>query len=170
MIRLKWSELKYDVELQTYNISQMRMSDRQLNPRNYDEVVTDESLEDMILRFCETGNAMLKTLLRDKAEQVTNLSDNTDALNRDKTEWTYTITDSSLAVDEQSLAMLFHRYVVAWCLWKWAQQFSVADATQFASEATALAQDIKNGINQMGTPLKYHPHKECPVSVEIEYS
>lgn len=171
MIRLLWEQLRYDIELQTYNISQMRMTDRVEgdDKRNYDEVVSDESLEDMILRYCETGTARLYALLRKRLESTDAAGDATDALDHKKKEWAYQLTDTDDA-SERALAMLMHKFVVAWALGEWAKQFAADQQAAFASEADETLAEIEDEAFSFKTPVKKRRAKvEDVEDVTVEY-
>lgn len=80
-----------------------------------------------------------------------------DALNRSIMHYDF---EFGCNVDEKAMAMLFHRFIVRYCLWQWATMFGFTDvASDCKAQCKDLKADIDDNMNDVALPKKWHdPH------------
>jgi hypothetical protein len=67
MIKLLWKELEYDIEQQTFRIAGVKLHDNaKVELRDMAQMDKGKSNLDYVMRYCETGVARCRVLLKDK--------------------------------------------------------------------------------------------------------
>lgn len=187
MVKLLWKELEYDIEQQTFRIAGARLSDAaKVEVRDLSQMDKSKSNLDYMMRFCETGVARCRVLLKDKlvdkstgrgfwtgwGEYNANEIDSEGETFTDR-EWDSTneetVTDAldrsrkdwdfqfGSDVDEHAMAMLLHCFVVRYCLWQWCRTFSFTDATgSFKDELDDVEKQLEDMLYDIEMPKKYH--------------
>lgn len=169
MIQLQFRHLRYDIEQQTHALAEARILN---NPELKAEAKIDETehLSDIAMRFCESGCALLNTLLKDKLVIAPSSPDavETDELTYDNKVWNFVTTITS--PDEHTLATLFHRFVVAYVLWQWAKLFSPTEADAMHKQMLSVQKEIENAVYNLGTPIKRKCGCQCNPEIEIDWT
>lgn len=139
MIGLKWSDIAYDIDQQTWRLAKVRITDDELA----DSAQTDEgeSVRDAVMRFAEEGNAELRVLLEDRLKKSANGSDS--SLNDNLVNWVYQFADG-VDIDERSMALLMHRFVVSHVLWKWCRIYMPDTAEAYSQDKAEAGAGVKN--------------------------
>lgn len=80
-----------------------------------------------------------------------------DALNQTVTEYDFSF---GCNVDEKAMAMLFHRFIVRYALWQWADMFAFTDLGRgYKEQCKELKDEIDDNLNDVSLPRKWHdPH------------
>lgn len=172
MIQLLYTQLRYDIEQQTYQIAELRLSD---NPDLKGKAQIDESqqLSDLALRYCEEGVALLHVLLREKLAQSTPVATpqqpSDDSLpESDAPTWDFTLTDPTL--DEHTLATLMHKFVVAYCLWHLSLLHFPQEAAGMKKALDTAQSELEDTVFSLNTPRKHRPPmvQTMPPHISIE--
>lgn len=150
MIEIKWKEIKYDVDQQTWRLAKVRLQDTELQ----DEGQSDDSpsSSNAVLRFAEEGNAILHNLLADRLEVIPT-SNEDDAL-RDVVVWSYDLAEGMFKTDKRSLAILMHKFVVSYILYKWCLLFYPDNAQIYKAESEETRKSIEDEAYKTGMPTK----------------
>lgn len=182
MIQLLYSQLRYDIEQQTYQIAELRLSDKP-DIKGKTQIDETQSLSDLALRFCEEGVALLRTLLREKTRETDASIPNppfqpNDTLPIEKDEdqqdipptWQFTLMDNLL--DEHTIATLMHRFVVAYVLWQLAKLHFPNEAASLQKQYNDIKDELEDAMYSLGTPRKHRPilcqTMRPQVSIEFE--
>jgi hypothetical protein len=163
MVQLLFSHLLYDIEQQTYSIAEAR----QWTPEQKAEAQMDNSdhLNDMAMRWCEEGCAMLKAVLKDKMNTEDEAESASDELVYNTKTWTF---DTTLSIDAHTQAMLFHRFVVAYAMWQWARMHAPAEASAMEGQLAIAKKEVEKEAHALGTPKKIRPKVFDLQAPEIE--
>lgn len=80
-----------------------------------------------------------------------------DALNTSVTRYDFSF---GCNLDEKAMAMLFHRFIVRYVLWQWADMFAFADlARAYKEQCKEIKEEIDDNLNDIQLPRKWHdPH------------
>ena len=172
MIQLLYSHLLYDIEQQTHELAEARVKN---NPELKASQQIDETnhLSDIAMRYCEEGVAMLNVILKRKlaAPSQAQPATSNDALVYGTTSWDFTLNDANL--NERTLAILMHRFVVAYVLWQWAKLYAPDEAKNFFVMFQKAQADIEEVIYALGTPKKIdrcsHIDPQDPATVQVSW-
>ena len=149
IVELIYKYLRYDIEQLTYRYGKARQND---NAELFDLTALegdDTSDDNLMQRFCLTGVAKLRMLLKDHLEKYTD--DANDVLN-DDTKWTFKFTSDEY--DATALASLMHWFVVRWALWQWCLAFAPSDARTAKSDLDDAEDEMKNLLLDSAMPTK----------------
>jgi hypothetical protein len=166
MIELKWNEIRYDVDQQTWRLAKIRITDDEL--RDLAQSDGRQSPKDVVLRSAEEGNALLRSLLSSRLAVTESVVGN-DALNQQTESWIYTLKDGAYKTDERSLAILMHRFVVAYALYRWSILFYPDSVSVFSSEMAEAESKIKEEAYNSSAPLKKSGGCHCDGVTTITY-
>lgn len=150
MVELRWSDIVYDIDQQTWRLAKVRITDDELA----DSAQTDEgeSVRDAVMRFAEEGNAELRVLLEDRLNGSANGSDS--SLCDNLVSWMYQFAEG-VDIDERSMALLMHRFVVSHVLWKWCRIYMPDTAETYNQDKAEAGAGIKNlAWKSVGMPQK----------------
>jgi hypothetical protein len=152
MITIKWKDIRYDVEQQTWRLAKMRITDAEL--KDDAQADQDTSPNDVVLRFAEEGNAKVHALLLPRIIKYGSvLSD--DSLDKSITAWEYMVDK---CIDERSVAILIHKFVVSYILYKWSQIYFPDSTQAFATDMADAEQALnKETYNNSSAPKKMRP-------------
>ena len=152
MITIRWKDIRYDVEQQTWRLAKMRITDAEL--KDDAQADQDTSPNDVVLRFAEEGNAKVHALLLPRIIKYGSvLSD--DSLDKSITAWEYMVDKY---IDERSVAILIHKFVVSYILYKWSQIYFPDSIQAFATDMADAEQALnKETYNNSSAPKKMRP-------------
>lgn len=184
MIRLYRNQLFYDIEQQTHRIAEARISleNPELRHRAQVRTAPEQSDEDLLIRWIESGVSDLHIWMRNKlvkpgtnegwwtgwGEYDSNDTDEVevvsgddeeemvhdDALNRDVKTYDFSF---GCNVDEKAMAMLFHRFIVRYVLWQWGLIYGLNDiVSDYKGQIKDIKDEIDDNMNDVRLPKKWH--------------
>jgi hypothetical protein len=164
MITINWKDIRYDVDQQTWRLAKIRISDDELR----DDAQSDgrQSPMDVVRRASEEGNALLCQILSTRISPVGWCAAD-DSLGEGG--WSYFVNDGPYMTDERSLAILMHRYVVAYVLYRWSILFYPDSVSLFSSEMAEAERRIKEGAYNSSAPQKKTGGCHCDGVTTITY-
>jgi hypothetical protein len=176
MIKIYRKELIYDVQQQCWKTALELIEDPQ--KRNEAQLHDDQNDIDIILRWCESGVAMLHVKFKDKLinpntgkgfwngyrdydanqdqQSPYDTTEHDDKLKRDIESFDFHIGTSA---DEKALAVLFHKFIVRYCMWQWSRLNALTAFEQIAFRDLQKAEDdITDSLFDIQLPRKPHIH------------
>jgi len=168
MIQINWSDIKKDVQKQTWRIAKVTLQDEELQS----DAQEDDSKGSVkfVLRFAEEGMAMVTQAMREVI-QLSTTSVATDSLDDNKEKWTITLKDT-LGIDEKSLAMLIHKFVVEYILFKWCHHWAINNSSTYETSYVKTLADIVNASFSLDWCVKdkrpAYPEESSEITISYE--
>lgn len=164
MIKILWSEIKTDVDKQTWRIAKVRIVDTELRS----DAQEDESKTSLtfIRRYAEEGVSILSAYISEKLD-YSNKSVSTDELGVE--DWIFSLKE--VDVNEERLAMLFHKFIVDYILYRWCMIWMPDMYKAFENAYMKGINDIQKELFALSTPLKKRrviPHETDEVEVSYQ--
>lgn len=153
IVRLLYKYLGYDIKNLAYRYSRARYLDKP--ELNFESTLADEDFdENIIRRYCLTGIAKMRLLLREYL--VANTADADDTLG---TEPSWQFKFKADEYDGKGLADVMHWFVVKLALLQWVEAYSPDDAAIARRELDSAEADLKKFLIDSPMPMK--ERREC---------
>lgn len=166
MIKIYWKAVKEDIDKQTWRIAQVHISE--LEMQSYAQ--EDESKASMkyILRFAESGIALVRTAIKEYLQQLSCDAVSDDTIDISKEGWEFVLKEGT-GIDERSLAILIHRMVVSYVLYRWSMNWAPDATSNFRKEYETELEDIESVASSLTEPVKDKRTKYIKRDIEVEY-
>lgn len=149
-IELLFDSIYYDVRQLTYRFAEPRYdTEKQAESKDLAQLGDNDSDRDLVLRFCYTGTAKLRYILKEYITKKT--EDANDALNI-KDKWGFNFTHEIM--DSHGLAELMHWFVVRYALYEWARMFSANDAKAIKDDLDETKEELEDLLIDSTWPIK----------------
>lgn len=166
MITIQWSNIKRDVDKQTYRLAKVHISDDSVEVR--DKMQEDDSAASLrfIYRFAVEGMALVRHALRDKVTDASGLSD-TDDIATDNATWTMDVGDA----DNGVASTLIHKAVVDYILWRWCSRWLPNLSGTYKAMYDESIAEVRSCVYTLAWPVKTKRelYKETDNNVTITY-
>jgi len=146
-VKLIYKYLEYDIEQITHRYASARITDAEI--KDMAQIDNSTSDSNLSLRYCITGVAKLKKILKDYIENGTNDSD--DKLNATDS-WTFKFNEA--IADSNALAGLMHWFVVKFATAEWAKTYSPNDTSAANKDLNDCADELDELLSESEMPMK----------------
>lgn len=167
MIQIDWTNIKKDVDKQTYRLASVHIDDAHADIRDRMQEDDTQSSLRFIARFCIEGIALVRTAIKDVLINASGLDTIDNLTATDHAVWQFEIKKG----DEGVCCTLIHKAIVDYILWRWCLVWLPNFAASFNAEYVSAVQAIQNEVFRLDWCVK-EKRPEYPIDkdeINIEY-
>lgn len=151
MITIKWTNVKKDVDKQTYRLANVHIDNARQSIVDSAQQDDTKSSVNLILRFCDEGVSLVNTAIKHALSVYPSQTLTDDLENVEGLQWQYSFSD---AVDEGSICKLIHKYIVDYILWKWCDIYVPSLANSYKSALAVVESKLQEACFRIDWNVK----------------